>query len=298
MKNLYNIIAPVLTALMWVILVLITSVTVSLIMGDGVLVDITTAISIVVMVLTTAIWTPRGVQIGESNDRTKTLTAIYNWRISYIINNQMFKELSDFCVEKNKEKETQIIKERLSKKQISYDDYLTYKEIYSKKTKLTDTEQELFLKQFKAKNKKGKYVFDERGKFLKKFIKKKIRFEKLKPQHITQSYKTGNSLVPKNKEYLVRGFVVTTKLFWGILLGAFAGAFVLQAKQFGIDEITKITIWSCSIIGNLFTSIRTGNTSVVVFRCNYLTEKNDYAAEFFKYCNLSVIDIDKQMPKH
>lgn len=296
MKNLYSIIAPVLTGLMWIILILITSVTISLVTGDKVVIDVTTTISIIVMVLTTFIWTPRGTQLGEDNPRTKALTKLYNWRVKHIVNNQMFKELSDFCVIKNEQKRIEIIKEKLANKQIAYDDYLVYKAISEKKSKLTKEEQKQFLERFKRQNKKGVYVFDKRGKFLKKFIKKKIRFQKLKPKHIIHSHRSGNSLVPKNKEHIIRGLAMTVKVGWGVLLGVFAGALILQTKHLGIEEFTKIAVWTGSIVGNVFTSIRTGIFSVINYRCAYLIEKNDYAAEFFKFCNLSVIDIDKDMP--
>ena len=288
MKALYRIVAPILTALMWIGLILFTTVTVNIILeGDGT-VDTTTAISIIVALLTTIIWTPRGVQLGEENPRTIRITKLYNHRAGYIVNKQMFKEMSDFCDFKNEEKRVQIIKEMLADKQIQYEDYLTYKAIAEKTSELPHDEQQLFLLRFKEKNEKGEFVLSAKGKFLKKFLKKKIRFQKLQPKHLIQSHNSSSSLVPKNREYFTRNFNLVIKVFWGVIIGVFTGAFILTQKEFGIEEVIKIIIWTCGIIGNLFTSIR-------VFRCAYLIEKTDYTAEFFKFCNISVETVDQDL---
>lgn len=295
MKALYKIIAPILTALLWIGLILFTTVTISIIMGGDGSVDTTTAISVIVALLTTIIWTPRGVQLGEENPRTIRITKLYNHRAGYIVNKQMFKEMSDFCDYKNEEKRVQIIKEILAERQIEYGDYLTYKAIADKTSELTHDEQQLFLLRFKEKNEKGEFVLTAKGKFLKKFIKKKIRFQKLEPKHLIQSHNSSSSLVPKNREYLTRNFNLIIKVFWGIIIGVLTGAFILQQKSVGIEEFIKMIIWTCGIIGNLFTSIRVGNTSVCVYRCAYLIEKTDYTAEFFKFCNISVETVDQDL---
>lgn len=295
MKELYRIIAPILTALLWVGLILFTTVTVSVIVGGSDTLDTTTVISIIVALLTTIIWTPRGVKLGEENPRTIRITKLYNHRAGYIVNKQMFKELPEFCDRKNEERRVQIIKERLAVKQIEYEDYLTYKAITDKISDLTYEEQEAFLLRFKETNKKGKLVVNSKGKYLEKLVKQKIRFQKLQPKHLIQLHSSSSSLVPKNREHLTRNLNLVVKVFWGVIIGVLTGAFILQQKTVGLEEIIKMIIWTCGIVGNLFTSIRVGNNSVCIYRCAYLIEKTDYTAEFFKFCNISLDEIDKDL---
>ena len=289
MRKLYTIVAPILTGLMWVALILFVSVTVKLITGgegDEELVDTTTTISIIVALATTFIWTPRGIMSAEETDKVIKITAIYSYRANYIVQNQMFKQLNAFCEQKNIDKEHEIIITTLANYELDQDDLATYKAIYEKTTDLTEEEQEKFLKRFNWRRKR----------VMKRLCTKRVKFRKLKGKHIIHTHNSADGLVPVNKEHLSRGIAVAIKVVWGIFIGVFIGAFILSRKDnFGIGEIIKILIWSASIVGNVFTSVRQGYTSVYNLRCNYLIEKSDLTAEFFAYCGLTLPDVEKNL---
>ena len=289
MKKLYYIIAPILTAVMWSALVLLTTVTISLVTGTGEggeeLIDTTTLISIIVVVFTTFIWTPRGIGLAEETTKVINTTAIYNYRANYIIRNQLFAPLKDFCDFKNEEKKKEIIVAKLAKRELLYDDYLTYKDIYEKTSTLKDNEKEEFLARFDKK----------RTKLLQRLSSKKIRFKHLRPKHITQKHLSSASIVPFNKEHLSRAGALGFKVVWGVLVGVFMGAFIFTSKHGGMDTVIKILTWSASIIGSVFTSIRNGYNSVFILRCEYLVEKSDLTAEFFAFVKLPITEVEKDL---
>jgi len=289
MRRLYTFVAPIITALMWVGLILFVSVTVKFITGDAgeeELLDITTIISIVVALATTFIWTPKGVFSAEDTLKVKQITATYSYHANYIVGYQMFKPLNDFCDKKNAEKEQEIILSRLANVELDHEALDIYKGIYEKTTKLTKEEQDKFLSRLSKK----------RLRVLNRLCSKKVRFRKLKAKHIIHTHNSPDGLVPINKEHFARGIAVGVKVVWGITIGIFVGAFILSRKDtFGLGEIIKIITWTASIFGNVFTSVRQGYRSVYYLRCDYLTEKNDLTVEFFAYCGLTLRDVDKDL---
>lgn len=293
MKKLRQWIAPILTLIMWVIIIMIMAVTLSFIFNRDEYFWTITGVGIVIMVLTNIIWSPTGIEMGENVDKVKTNTRIYSNRANFIVNNQLFGKLKVWCEKKNDEFLKDTIKHILARYQI---DYKYYDEYVEKKKaalqQLNETSVQDFDK-FKAQFTKNQI------KCLEKLFDKQPKFEHLTPDDITKGHGSKNRLVPKNRENIYRFVNVAGKVIWGILVGIFTAMFVMQTKDdFGLPEVIQIGIWTFTILTNILTSIVNSYKSVTIFRNDYFVEKNDLCADFFDFCGIKVESVDNAEIKY
>ena len=287
MKRIRQILTPIITVLMWVAVVVLTTLTVNLVFGRDESVWAVTSISTLLMTLTTLLWMPTGIELGEKVPKVHNNTIIYQNRANYIVDNQMFKKAEEFCEMKNKQFEKELKIKRLSRVLVAYTDYEKYEELYKKNLakNCTKKDREDF------DNFKG--TFNEKQvKIIEKLITKGVSFAHLTTDDLIKFHDTKGRLKPKNTEYFTRSIRLIAKIVWGIGLGIGTVGLIVTANAFGWEQVLQLLLWTVSIVSNLFTSVWTSYRSVTVNRNNYLIEKNDRCAEFFAYCNLKVTDID------
>lgn len=293
MKTIRKWLAPILTALMWLIAIMMVAVTFSFVLQDTQYFYTITIWGVIIMLFTNIIWAPTGVEKAEQTAKVHNNTVIFTNRANYIVNNQLFSELRQFCEERNEEYEKELITHKLAKRQLKYDEFIKYcdlKKLSMQHKKNVQKKEELTLEEYIEQFTKKQI------KLLDKLSENGVRFKKLRPDHMTKGHQTNGKLVPFNKEHIYRSFILIGKVVWGLVIGAFMAYIVIKGKsKFGIAELFQILIWTCSIITNIFTSIRNAYKSVFVYRNNYLVDKNDRCAEFFKFIEKQVKDIDQMV---
>ena len=290
MKRIRQILTPIITVLMWVAVIGITTLSINLVFGKDDNVFVISAISTLLMTLTTVLWMPKGIELGENVTKVHNNTVIYQNRANYIVDNQMFKKADEFCAMKNAEFEKQLKTRRLAKFLIAYKDFETYEELYKKNLAVNCSEE---TRNEFADFKKG--FSEKQNKVMEKLARKGVNFAHLTTDDLIKFHDTKGRLRPKNTENFIRVFRLAIKIVWGILLGLGTVGLIVTANEFGWQQALQLVMWSVSILSNIFTSIYTSYRSVTVNRNNYLIEKNDRCAEFFAYCNLKVTDIDSEV---
>lgn len=290
---------PVLTVIIYAIAVLLVAVTVQITIGRTTDTWVVIAISIVLSISTNAIWSPSGVERAEKTQKVFNTSLKYHTYANYIINNQLFDELRDFCVWRNDEFEKELLTHKMGEYLLKYSDLMKYIELKRnalKTAKLkpngnvleyTDKEFIDFASKF---NKKQKRVLEY-------YSAHQIKFEPITSDDLTKGHKTKGSLKPKNTEEIKRGSRYISKITWGIGLGALTvGAIFYMKDGFGMNEVIQIVMWLFSIIMNVFTSWWSGYQSVTINRYEYLKDKNERCAEFFKYAKIEMSKVEEGMP--
>lgn len=287
MKRIRRILTPIITVLMWMAVFTLTTLTINLVFGHDENIWLITLISTALMTLTTLLWMPTGIELGEKVAKVHNNTKIYENRANYIVENQMFKEAEQFCEEKNKQFEKELKTKRLAKLLITYNDFEKYENLYKKQIAKN------CLKKDKEEFETFKETFNEKQiKVMEKIITKGINFSHLTVDDLIKFHDTKGRLKPKNTEYMTRNLRLVVKIVWGIMLGIGTVGLIVKANTFGWEQVLQLVLWTLSIVSNLFTSVWTAYKSVTVNRNNYLIEKNDKCAEFFAFCGKKTTDID------
>ena len=287
MKRIRQILTPIITALMWVAVIGLTTLTINLVFGHDESIWVITTISTALMTLTTLLWMPTGIEQGEKVVKVHNNMEIYQNRANYIVNNQMFKQAEKFCEYKNEQFERELKVKKLSKVLVAYDDFVKYETLYKKNLAKNCTKKDA--EEFKNL----KEQFNEKQlKVMDKIINKGVKFARLTVDDLIKYHDTKGRLKPKNTEQATRGWRLVIKIVWGVMLGIGTVGLIVSANEFGWEQALQLVLWTISILANIFTSIWTSYRSVTVNRNNYLIEKNDRCAEFFSYCDLKVADID------
>lgn len=304
MKSLRQWLAPILTAIMWVGIILILAVTVSIVFETSEFFWTITTIGAIIVVVTNIVWSPTGIEIAEKTAKVHNNNVIYKNRANYIVNNQLFKKLREFCDWRNKKHKKEIITSKLADRQLEYNDYDNYCAFRKNWLKTRDfATQNKEIEQNTEEKNEEQQKFEEyckqftykQLKLMSKLYDKEPKFEKLQPDHLTKGHNTHGKLVPHNKEKTYRTVLLAGKVVWGILLGIFTACIVVNSKGFGMQETIQVIVWTFTIITNIYTSINSAYKSVYIYRNNYFIEKNDRCAEFFEYIELNVKDIDKEV---
>lgn len=287
MKRIRQILTPIITVLMWVAVFALTTLTINLVFGHDESIWVITLISTLLMTLTTLLWMPTGIELGEKVVKVHNNTVIYDNRANYIVDNQMFKEADKFCEIKNEQYEKQLKTKKLAKVLVSYADYEKYENLYKKNIAKNCTKKD----REEYENLIGNYT-EKQLKVMEKLATKGVSFAHLTTDDLIKFHDTKGRLKPKNTEQLTRYARLVVKIVWGILLGIGTVGLIVQANAFGWEQALQLLLWTVSILSNLFTSIWTSYRSVTINRNNYLIEKNDRCAEFFAYCNIKTADVD------
>lgn len=290
MKRIRHILTPIITGLMWLLVILIATLTINFVFGRDENVALISFISTALMVITNLLWSPTGIELGEKVAKVHNNTIIYMNRANYIVDNQMFEQAKEFCDYRNEEYKKELIARRLAKVLISVEEWTTFDELYrktqQKKVSQKDrTEFEQLVDKYNDKQLKVMTRLSEKG----------VWFSPLVPDDLIKYHDTKNRLKPRNGERMSRTIRIVIKIIWGITLGLFTVGLIVSAQSFGLEQILQILAWTISILVNIYTSISNSYRSVTVYRNNYLVEKNDRCAEFFAYWNIKTKDIDQNI---
>ena len=288
MKLFRDVLAPVLTAIMWIAVILIVSSTVSIVYERNELFYIITIGSVILMILTNILWSPKGIELGEKEKDVYNNTKIFDNRANYITKNKLFIEAREFCKKRSQEYHEEVIDRMLSKENLvrkEFDDFKECKEKLLRK----EIDKEEFLKHCSIYSKSQIRCMNK--------IFKGVKTERIEIDDLIRSSNEKSGLRPKNKERIYRNIRVCLKAVWGLLLGLLTVGIILQSKQFGRNECFQLLAWTFAIGMNIFTTIYSCYWSVTNLRKKYLADKNDRLAEFYGYINIDVEDIDKEIEK-
>lgn len=229
-----------------------------------------TCIGAVIMVGVYIVWLPTGRTKGEKQAKVITNGLIYNARANYIVNNQMYKELKEFCKKTNADYKETMLRNKLSTELLTLEDY--------EKFKKKEYDQEEYTKR--------------QLKLMKRLVNRPLKFKPLMPTQITIGRNKLNGLVPTNKEHLNNGILLFGKVCMSLGMGLIMTYLTLGRKGFTIDALWKLCSWTFTILFTIYSGIDRGYTSVVIDRNNYLVEENDLCNQFFQFANVSVSGVD------
>lgn len=284
LKKIRAFLAPILTILLYAIIILVLATAFSFVFEVDTYFWTTTLIGIVIMVATTFIWLPTGVEKGKSVKKIINNTKIYNGRPNYIVNNQLFDEAEEFSVYKNEMHRKKIITSRLAKHLIKYE---TYEKYVAEKLNAADKKE---LEEYLAT------LTPKQLRLLERLKRRDVKFKKMEPSVLIIGKTSKERIVPKNREGLFKSFNLIAKILWGLMLGAFMAFIVIRRNEdFGISQIVQIVVWSFSIIFNIYSAIITGYNSIVKFRNSYMIEHANLCAEFFAFAGISVEEVDRSI---
>lgn len=287
---------PVLTAIMYAIAALIVGVTVEITIGRSDKTWIIIIISIVLSISTNMIWSQSGVEKAEKTKKVYNTSMRYHTYANYIMMNQLLSELREFCIWRNNEFEKELLIYKMGEYLLKYSDLTKYIELKQKALKTAilkpngdvleykDEEFLGFISQFNKKQKKALDYYSEH----------KIKFRPLVSDDLTEMHKVKSRLKPMNREFQKRGFRYVGKILWGVGLGILSvGAYFYLKEDFGRNEIIQLLVWLFCLLLNVFTSWNSGYKSVSINRYEYIKEKNERCAEFFKYANVDIQKIEE-----
>lgn len=287
MRRIRHILTPIITVLMWILVVIIATLTINFVFGKDENVTLIAFISTALMVVTTLLWSATGIELGEKVAKVHNNTEIYKNRANYIIDHEMFDKMKEFCDYRNELYKKELITRRLAKVLVGYSEWEEFDKLFKKNqhkkcSQKDKAEYEQLIERYTEKQ----------IKVMTKLSVKGVWFSLLVPDDLTKYHDTRNRLKPKNGERMSRTIRVLIKVIWGIALGLFTVGLIVSAQSFGLEQILQILAWTISILVNIYTSINNSFRSVTVYRNNYLIEKNDRCAEFFSYCGIKTKDVD------
>ena len=229
-----------------------------------------TCIGAVIMVGVYIVWLPTGKEKGEKQPKVIANSLIYNARANYIVNNQKYKELKEFCKKTNEDYKDTMIRNKLSTELLTFEDF----------------------EKFKCKTFTPEDYTKRQLKLMKKLLDKPIKFKPLMPTQITIGRNKLNGLVPTNKEHINNGLMLFGKVVLSLGMGLIMTYLTLGRKGFTIDALWKLCSWTFTILFTIYSAIDRGYTSVVIDRNNYLVEENDLCNQFFQFISVPTSEAD------
>ena len=196
----------------------------------------------------------------------------------------MFDKLKEFCDYKNRELQKEIITELLSTQVIEYRVY----ELYINKNKTEEEEKEY--------QKMWANLTPKQQKLVEKLSTKQVRYEKLVPRNITIGKANKHSIVNHNREGVYKITRLLTKSVWGVFTTCFTYFVVITPnEEFGIPQVVMITMWFFTFLMAIYTAIRTGYKAVAVHQHRYNLEQAELCAEFLKFADKDLSEVDKNV---
>ncbi len=288
MKKISNILAPILTAIVFGIVVTVMFTQISGTNRIDTNFVVTTLIGTALTVLTTLVWFPVGVENGKSQKNFQAISLQYNKRADYIINKQLQGELSGFCENENKKFAIRLLKEKLSKVCLTIDCFEKYKK-YCVGLEVDEDEKvcEEFKKQVEKLSKKQRKVLD-------KLRTHKIKFKQLTPEHILKVKNKFNRIVPLDSEKIFKSVIWGSKLIWSLCSFAVLAFIVVNPDTTSwLSKLFQLGVWAGIISFNIYSSLNNGNKSITEYRKNYLLMLSTKCAQFFEYAHIPLIEVDK-----
>lgn len=266
--NISSLLAPIITALIAVSLILILFTTISAEMHLDRSFWTTTAVGTLLSFLIYIIWLPPAKAKATEVPKFKNLKAAYDKNANMIISSQKFKELKSFCDLKNSERKKQIYMERLASVALNYEDYVNLYKILNrneiKSLNLTKKQKRLLIK------------LNEHG----------VGYIDIKPENIVSANSHVKLKKLKNTENLTQTLFMIAKVITSLAIATFlASIFVTGKDGVGIAEVTQLFLWATTMGMNIFSATSFGRKLVLTNRFNYYYELYLLCEEFNSYCN-------------
>lgn len=241
---------------------------------------ISTLIGTILMIFTTIVWRPVGIEKGKENQDFKNMENSYNKKINYIIDNQLQGKASSFCEYKNENFKEQLLKLKLAKLCLDLTILENYKKFVRKQLKAE--ENKAFEQEFNSFNKKQK-------KLLENLTNKELSFNYLKFEDLIKIHKKNKSPKPTNMEKVYNITSWAVKILWAVLCFGIVGFVIISPSTGGVlSKLVQIAFWTLTIATNIFTSIQHGVKSIVEYRQSYISELDILCSEFFEWANIKV----------
>lgn len=287
-QKLSKIIAPIITAVIFGIIATMMFTTIDVANKIDANFWTTTLIGTALTILTTLIWFPVGADNGKNQQNFKTVSAQYNRRADYIINNQLQGKLNNFCEEENKKFELKLLKNKLSEVCLTLDFFEKYKKFTIGLDIFEDKkDEEEFKKEIAKLTKKQIKVLE----YLKDH---KLKFKALTPGHILKAKNKTNRIVPVDSEKVFKTIIWTGKVLWSLCSFAVLAFIVVNPNTTSwLSKVFQLGIWACIIGFNIYSSLNNGTKSIVEYRKNDLLLLSNKCAEFFEYVNIPISVVDK-----
>lgn len=296
--DLMKLLRPTLTAIEYAFAILVIAVSIGVVYGKSEKTYIMIAISLFLSIFTSIIWLPSGVEKGEKTQRVYNTTLRYNTYANYIVKAQLFDSLREFVKIRNEQFEQELLTHKLGEYLLKLDNLNKYIELKQIALKTAIIKPNGKVKQFTDDN----FLEYEKGftrkqqRVLEYYSEHRIHFQRLTADDILKGHKTHERLKPLNKERNRIGTRYISKAVWGVVLGLFTASLVFSTKGgWSVNETIQVISWGFSLLMNIYTSINCGFKSVYEDRYNYYKEKNERCVEFFKFTNLSVDEIEKDI---
>lgn len=280
MKKLMQYVSPILTGIVFVIIFMVMFTTLSFKNEIDASFVISTLIGTILMIFTTIVWRPVGIEKGKENQDFKNMENSYNKKINYIIDNQLQGKASSFCEYKNENFKEQLLKLKLAKLCLDLTILENYKKFVRKQLKAE--ENKAFEQEFNSFNKKQK-------KLLENLTNKELSFNHLKFEDLIKIHKKNKSPKPTNMEKVYNITSWAVKILWAVLCFGIVGFVIISPSTGGVlSKLVQIAFWTLTIATNIFTSIQHGVKSIVEYRQSYISELDILCSEFFEWANIKV----------
>lgn len=285
-KDIRNLLAPILTLLVYVLIVAILFVTLKFTNQIDESFWVTTLIGTVLMIFTTVLWHPKGVEKGREDEKFTTIEKSYNRKANYIIDKQLQKKGTEFCVMKNEKFKEELLKQKLASRCLSADTFETF--IDYKRNKLNEKDKANFEKELATYSKK-------QLKLLNSLIEKEITFKELKLEDLIKVSEKVKSPKPTSQERIYKVVTWSVKIGWSLLCFTIFSFIVISPNTGGwLSKFVQLMIWTLTIGSNIFMSILNGYNSIVVYRKNDLLELDTLCAEFFEWAHIDINEKEEQ----
>ncbi len=282
MKDLRNILAPVLTGFVFIFIVLIMFTTLSFSDHIDESFFVNMSVGLLLMILTTVLWMPKGKDKGKEDKGFLTAQSNYNDKANKIIDEQHQQELKKFCEFKNKEFSTNLLKSKLAKVCISLEFFNKYVEFKRGKSN-KDFKEEL------------KSYSQKQIKTMDYLMEHELKFRKLKSEDLLKASPKLKSPSPIDKEKVFNIVMWVGKIVWSLTCFAVIAYIIIKPDASGwLSKIVQLLMWGLTIGANIFTSIQFGYKSIVEYRKNYYIELNSLCLEFFEWANIKVDNKEEQ----
>lgn len=304
MKTFAKVLRPLLTALEYVIAILIVAVTTQFFFGNTLESWIITSVSVALSVSTFLIWYSDGIDRGENVPKVYNTVLRYNVYSKYILSLQDFDALRDFVEKKNKEYELDLLSAKLGEQELTLENLNKFKELRQIALETAITRPKWQIGKLSI-GKKLEINNEDYLKLIKRYSKKqlktlmicttkKVRFKHLRVKDILRASDKSKGLVPVNTEKTVVPGKVVFKIVWGATVGLFTAYVVFTRKVWGVTETIQAITWIFSISLNIFNSIRSGYKAVTVDRYNFYKAKAELCSEFFAFKGVKIETIEKE----
>lgn len=288
MQKLSKFMAPILTFIIFGIIVIVMFCTFEF--TNNLTSDFwtTTLLGTALTVLTTFVWFPVGVENGKKQENYQAVSKQYNRRAEYIVNNQLITACNAFCDAENEKFALKLLKDKLSKHCIGLDFFEKYK-LYS----YGKIEDEIEIKKIEHELSK---LTKKQLKVLSKLKDHKIKFSPLTTSAILKMKISKGRISPVNQEKRYKALLWTGKVLWSVCSFAVLAFIAVSTNTNGwLGKVFQLLVWVIMVGYNIYASLNNGAKSITEYRKNDILQLSTKCAQFFEWKEIKLSEVDKEL---